>query len=212
MPKRLTEAARRRRSYLKYLHQKNVRRRKRPATSGGGELRKNPSSALRDVGEFVGAGFAGYAGTRLVSRVAYVQVAKRSPKWARHASVGASVGAALAAYYLLGKVKKVERHHLPVSVGAAIAALQTVVQTYVPKFGWIVSDYQPTLGSASAPSAVPPQPIPELADDEDDIGLDPLSVTLGSLSGEGSLGSAGEKFSVVAGLDDDEGSDEFLSN
>ena len=176
------------------------------------KLEENPArrSELRDLGEFVGAGFAGYAGTRLVSRVTYVQVAKKSPKWARHASVGASVGAALAAYYLLAKVKKIQAHHLPVSVGAAIAALQTVVQTYVPKFGWIVSDYQPLVGSASAPSMAT-EPMPELSDDdddEDDIGLDPKSVTLGSLSG--SMRDPGEKFSVMAG--EDEGDDEFLSN
>lgn len=47
----------------------------------------------------------------------------------------------------------------PAMVGAGVALLQAVVQTYLPKFGWVVSDHNPdqyapqqkTLSPASEP-------------------------------------------------------------
>jgi hypothetical protein len=117
------------------------------------------SSSLKEIGEFVLSGFAGYAGTRLLARVVYTQLMKKWPKGSRHFSV-LSTGAAFAgAWYATKYVKQLEKHRVPATVGAGIAALQSVIQTYVPKFGWIVSDYQPTIGSASQPLAVAaPQP------------------------------------------------------
>lgn len=178
-----------------------------------------PKSELKELGEFALAGFAGYAGGRLISRVTYVQASKKWPKAARHLSVGSGLVSVAGAYYLLGKVKKAEPYVVPIAVGAAIAALQTVVQTYVPKFGWIVSDYQPLVGSASTgaqaaaqlDTRMPATPV-EVSDDDDDddtISLDPMAPSLGSLAGP-TMRDPGEKFSVMAG--DDDGDDEFLSN
>lgn len=98
-----------------------------------------------DMVEFIIPGFAGYAGTRFVSRIARGMVERRFPKLSKHAGPLASLAAFGASWFLVHRVQKVAKYHTPVTVGAAIAALQTIVQTYIPKYGWIVSDYQPQL-------------------------------------------------------------------
>lgn len=134
--------------------------------------RSNPSaiaiddgSSLKEVGEFVLSGLAGYAGTRLVARVVYQQLMRKWPKGSRHFSVLSTGAAFLGAWYLSGKWDRTAKHRLPITVGAGIAAAQSAIQTYVPKFGWIVSDYQPTVGSASQPKALPASPQPMMEPD-----------------------------------------------
>jgi hypothetical protein len=100
----------------------------------------NPPIA-KDLMEFVLPGFAGYAGTRLVSRVVHGMVLKRFPKLAKHASVLSTAAAATGAWFLAHRVERIQEHSTPIVVGASIAAIQTVVQAYLPKYGWMVSDH-----------------------------------------------------------------------
>jgi len=102
---------------------------------------KSNPPALQDLAEFVVPGFAGYAGTRMASRVVHGMILKRFPKLAKHASVLSTVGAAGAAWLLVHRIDRVKQYHTPVVVGASIAAIQTAVQAYLPKYGWMVSDH-----------------------------------------------------------------------
>jgi hypothetical protein len=114
-----------------------------------GESRHNPP-LFTDIVEFVGPGFGGFAATRLLTRVASTQIAKHSPTWGKHAGAVASVGAFFAAWLLAHKWKWLERFHTPIVVGSAIAALQSLIQIYIPKLGWIVADASPEIGAAQA--------------------------------------------------------------
>jgi hypothetical protein len=163
-----------------------------------------------DLAEFVVPGFGGYAATRLLARITYTQLSKKWPKASPHVAAGSSVLAFLAAWYLLHRIDRLKKYHTPATVGAAIAALQTIVQTYLPKFGWIVSDFQPTAGSATAPKALPKPSqaqidaaSAELMDDDDDDEdiVNPLTPAMGTLTG-----------STLGVSDDDDGLDEFLKD
>jgi len=117
-----------------------------------------------DLVEFIIPGFAGYAATRFTSRIVRGLAEKRFPRLGKHAAVLSSLAAFGASWLLVHRVKKVAKYHTPVTVGAAIAALQTTVQTYLPKYGWIVSDYQeqkqiaPSAAAAAnqLPNSAPP--------------------------------------------------------
>lgn len=102
---------------------------------------KSNPPPLTDFVEFIVPGFAGYAGTRFTSRAIHQMALKRWPKLAKHASVMSTFAAATGAWLLVHRIKKLEKYHTPVVVGAGIAALQTLVQAYVPKYGWLVSDH-----------------------------------------------------------------------
>lgn len=113
--------------------------------------KKNPSGyrpnppLLTDLVEFVGPGFGGFAASRFVTRIAVTQIAKRAPSWGKHAGAVAAAGSFLAAWFLAHKVKFLEKYHTPIVVGSAIAALQSIIQLYIPALGWIVSDASPDL-------------------------------------------------------------------
>ena len=107
------------------------------------KARKNPSIVTQKTAEFatnVGAGFAGYAATRFLSRMVYSQAVKKMPKSAKHATVLASVAGAVGTYLGTRYYKKVSDHHEAASVGAGIALVQAVAQAYLPKYAWIVGD------------------------------------------------------------------------
>lgn len=107
---------------------------------------------LKDVMDFVIPGFAGYAGTRMTSRIVHGMVIKRFPKMAKHASVLSTGLAATAAWFAVHRIDRFKQYHTPVVVGAAIAAVQTAVQAYLPKYGWMVSDHNmDVLPAASSP-------------------------------------------------------------
>ena len=119
-------------------------------------------------------GVAGYAGARLLGRIAMVQIGKRWPQFGKWANViGAGVG--FGATWLLGnKIQPVERWHQPITVGAGIAAAQTVLQATLPQLGWIVSDADMSqYAQPTTPILTPVTPAPTAtADDEDDYGFD----------------------------------------
>jgi hypothetical protein len=104
------------------------------------QAKSNPPP-MQDLMEFVVPGFAGYAGTRLASRIIHGVVLKKAPKLAKHASVLSTLASAAGAWFLVPRVERIKEYHTPVVVGASIAAIQTVVQAYLPKYGWMVSDH-----------------------------------------------------------------------
>jgi hypothetical protein len=112
-----------------------------------------------DIVEYIGPGFAAFAATRFVTRVAAVQIAKRYPRWGKHAGAVASVGAFAAAWLGAHRVRYLEKYHHPIVVGSGIAALQSLIQLYVPMLGWTVSDASSEMrevaGAAQRPAAAP---------------------------------------------------------
>lgn len=105
---------------------------------------------LSELGEFVGPAFAAFAGTRMLTRMASVQIARRKPAWAKHAGAIASIGSFLAAWFGAHRVKFLEKHSTPIVVGSAIAAAQSIIQLYVPSLGWILSDSSPEISTEAA--------------------------------------------------------------
>lgn len=139
--------------------------------------RANPSGLaadLTELGELVIPAFAGYAGGRMVSRITYVQTQKKWPRAARHLAAGAGALTVLAAYFALPRVKRFAQYQTTATLGAAIASLQTLVQTYLPKFGWMVSDYAQLVPAKGASSAIAVPSAPLTQDDLDmlDAGMD----------------------------------------
>jgi hypothetical protein len=119
--------------------------------------RRNPP-LVAEVLEFVGPGFAAFAATRFATQIASTQIAKRWPSMATHAGAAASVGSFLAAWFLGNKVKLVEKYQSAIIAGSGIAALQSIIQLYFPKLGWIVSDATPQIADTTATSAPAPSP------------------------------------------------------
>ena len=114
--------------------------------------RRNPETSSRsnpplftDLAEFIGPGFASFAATRLLTRIAATQLAKRKPSWGKHAGALTSIASFLALWWGAHRVKWLEKYHTPLVVGSGIAALQSVLQLYVPKLGWMVSDATPQI-------------------------------------------------------------------
>lgn len=121
----------------KRLHRRYKRKNRR--SSEDRAPRSNPL-VWTELAEFVGPGFAGFAATRVLTRFATVQIAKRKPAWAKHAGAIASIGSLAAAWFGAHRVKFLEKYQMPITVGAAIAAVQSLIQLYVPKLGWMISD------------------------------------------------------------------------
>lgn len=126
------------------LHRRYGKRKTRSAP----EPRHNPP-LLTDLVEWVGPGFGGFALTRLATRIAATQIAQRKPSWGKHVGAGVSIGAFLAAWFLAHRLKFLAKYHTPIVVGSAIAALQSIIQLYIPKLGWMVSDASPELAQAA---------------------------------------------------------------
>lgn len=116
---------------------KKAKRPRRNATA----MVANPP-IVKDFTEYIVPGFAGYAATRLLARIVYTLVQKKFPKLGKHAGVVASLAGFGATWWAVHKIKRLQAYHTPAVVGAGVAALHTAFQTYVPKYGWIVSDYR----------------------------------------------------------------------
>jgi hypothetical protein len=99
--------------------------------------KKNPSPANDLLYEVLPAG-GGFVVTKVVARIAYGVAEKRRSKWAKHIGVLASLGTFGILWAAAHRVKQIAEYHTPIVVGSAIAALQTVVQTYIPQYGWLI--------------------------------------------------------------------------
>jgi len=139
------------------------------------KAKTNPEKAqIIELGYNAGAGFAAYAATRFASRVAYSQSVKRWPGAAPHLHVAASLVSALGVYYGSKYWSKAEDYHEAAVIGAGIAVLQTAIQTYVPKFGWIVADVRDSDYVSKAPAARPTLPSADMSSlllDDGDAGI-----------------------------------------
>jgi hypothetical protein len=103
--------------------------------------RANPAKAEAiETASSIGAGFAGYAATRLLSRMVYAQAVKRYPRASTHMHVAASALGATGVYFGSKHWSKIDQYHDAASIGAGIALIQTALQAYLPKFGWVVAD------------------------------------------------------------------------
>lgn len=142
------------------LHKRYGGKKRRTESNPSRAPRRNPP-LLSEIGEFVLPGFAGFAATRMLTRMAAVQIAKRKPAWAKHAGALASIGSFVAAWLGVNRVKMLEKHHTPIVVGSAIAAIQSLIQLYVPMLGWVISDASPEIDDTTAATsqlAVAPNP------------------------------------------------------
>ena len=137
---------------------------------------RNPAAILAGVdwvetGKLVGVAFGGFAAGRLMTRIVAVQVAKRKPTWAKHAGVAANAAAFAAALFLSKRWKRSAPYEWPLVVGTGLSLLQTFVQTYFPKLGWIVADATPDqIAEAAGQNQLPaPQTSGMLPDDDGDV-------------------------------------------
>lgn len=109
--------------------------------------KKNPSSSPRhnpplftDMLEMAVPGAIGFASTRLITKLSIAAVAKRWPSKSRHVGALLATSTFLATWFLGHRVKMLEKYHVPITVGSAIAAAINVLQIYLPKIGWLVGD------------------------------------------------------------------------
>lgn len=133
------------------------RRYGRNRSDGESSFKRNPPLAT-DVMEWVGPGFAGFAVARFTTRIAATQIAKRKPRLGKHAGAAAAIAAFLAAWFLANRWKAISKWQMPIVVGAGLAAIQSLIQLYIPKLGWMVSDATPELeqrNQHAGPSELP---------------------------------------------------------
>lgn len=130
--------------HLRYRHRRNHSRRQAESAP-----RRNPP-LMADLAQWLVPGFAGFGATRFLTHVAATQVAKRKPSWGKHVGAVASVGSFLSAWFLAHRWKAISQYHTPITVGAGIAAIQSLIQLYFPGLGWMISDATPELVSGES--------------------------------------------------------------
>lgn len=97
---------------------------------------------LTDAASLVLPGAGAYALSRVGGRVTYGLVAKKNPKVARHVGPLGSIAVWAGMWFASTKSEWLSQYTLPIVVGGGIAAVQTLLQTYLPVYGWILSDYE----------------------------------------------------------------------
>ena len=148
-------------------YRKRRGRRNRPPTTA--VARSNPG-LVTDLKDVIAPGFAAYAGTRFLSRIVFMLIERRWPKASKHAAAASAVAAFLGAWFLAHRIKRLSKYHDGIVVGSGIAALSTVARTYLPKYGWIVADYDVNDYANKASPSTPPDELtePEPSGDEYD--------------------------------------------
>ena len=142
-----------------------VRRRRRKSKS----FKPNPSGgATVEMLKQMGAGFAGFAVTRAVSRIAATAVGRRWPRAAKIAGVGAGAVAVIAAELAAPRVEQSRPYAESITMGAGVAAVATLVQTLLPKYGWLLA--HPSEDSQAAlPASQPAMMLPEMTATGSDV-------------------------------------------
>lgn len=119
---------------------RKYRKRHRPA----GTVRSNPASSfMGEVTDVLLPGFAGFAAARFATRMATLAIAKKWPKWARHAGALAGISVVGFSWFGAGKIKALSKYQDGLLLGSAIGTISTIIQTYVPALGWIVAEVAP---------------------------------------------------------------------
>ena len=133
-------------------------------------------------------GFGAYATTRLISRIVWVIANKRLPRVAKHASAASTILTFVGVWLLGHRVKRLARYHDPLIIGSGIAALQTMARTYIPRYGWIVSDVR----QEDMRLPAPPEPMPALLtqhpDDEYSVFEEQAEAEMGASPGAMAVG------------------------
>lgn len=180
---------------------------KRPGKANAKRVRAtatpNPP-ASQDFLHTILPGFGAYATTRLISRIVWVISSKRLPRVAKHVSAASTILAFVSVWLLGHKVKRLTRYHDSLIVGSGIAALQTMARTYIPRYGWIVSD--PRQEDMRLPAPLPPsQPmLPQQPEDEYTLFEEQAEAEMGSSPGSMAVGP-----SVMPEQNPEELADEF---
>jgi len=134
-------------------------------------------------------GFGAYATTRLISRIVWTVSCKRLPRVAKHISSASTILTFIGVWLLGHRIKRLARYHEPLIVGSGIAALQTLARTYIPRYGWIVSDFRSEdmrRLPPPAPATLPPMQPQQLEDeysifeDQAEMGAAPSSMATGA--------------------------------
>ena len=147
------------------LHRRYKRKYRRNPPEGGSP-RRNPPLAS-DLMEWIGPGFAAFAASRLLTRIAATELAKRKPSLGKHAGAAAAVATFLAAWFLANRWKAIAKYQMPLIVGSGLAALQSVVQLYLPKLGVLVADATPQIALRQQQARLSPRPEDLVAVDDD---------------------------------------------
>lgn len=112
-----------------------LRRRRRKAKRNPASLPSGFTESMKQVG----AGFAGFAATRAISRIAATAVARKWPRAAKLAGVVAGAGAMIASELLAHRFDQTRPYAESITMGAGVAAAATLVQTLVPQYGWLIA-------------------------------------------------------------------------
>lgn len=124
--------------------------------------KKNPSG-FGDTAIVAGAGFGGFAVSRMTSRITTSALASRFPRLAPHAGVIAAAALFAAAWAWAHKIKwwRVGDYAVPLTIGAGVGAAASVVQTYIPKYGWLLGLDIAVPEAHQLPASQPQQPLPQ---------------------------------------------------
>ena len=154
---------------------KNPPKRKAPAKKNPAPVANPP--IFEDISEVILPGVGSYAASRIVGRVAYKVARKKSPAFAKHAGAVAPAAFLVALWFLVHKVKRLEKYHGPALIGASIGAIQSLLQTYLPAYGWILNDYHldDVLPQADKQQVAAPQSAGQIQVGGDDDEFDALS-------------------------------------
>lgn len=122
-------------------------------------LIQNPAVG-QDLAEQVIPGLVTYAGLRVGGRIAYKLGKRKGAGWAKHLGALTPVLLAAGGYYAVHKSEKLKPYHDAFVVAAAIAVIQSLMQTYAPRWGWILNDYHlddvlPQMQSTTTPAGAP---------------------------------------------------------
>lgn len=114
-------------------------RRRRRARSNP-EATANPP-ALADFTHLLLPGFAAYGAVRVLQRIVFTLVGRKWPKLAKHAHAATGVLAFGGIWGLAHRIKRIAPYHDALVMGSGVAAVQSAVQTYLPKkYSWLLSD------------------------------------------------------------------------
>lgn len=154
----------------------------------------------QDLMELILPGIAAYASVRVAGRIACKLGNRKSKKLGKHLSPLCAILVAAGEWLAVHKIQRLKQYHAGVVIGSSIAAAQTVLQTYVPQYSWILNDYHLDEVNAKLAGKKTPNGLPAAAQDslpeptaaEDDYGdldlpLEELNIPELDEGGEGSL-------------------------
>ncbi len=121
-----------------------------------------PPSMFAGLTNLVAPGVASYAAGRLAGRIAYKLGKRKSVRFAKHAGALTPPIVAVGTLVAAGKIASLEPYRTGLIVGTTIAGIQSLVQAYIPQYGWILNDYHLDdvlpLAAKKLPTTVQPPP------------------------------------------------------